>query len=516
LVQEIDKGDITSKVPPSDAENMASMAGLIVGCFSLILSLFHMGFIQNVISGYLLSGFLLSVSNLIIVSQVRSLTGMTLVSHETIGKSTISLIVDFIESSDKIHYPTFCFSIGCLVFLGILKALKIHTRVAGLKRIPRILLLFCSSLALSYFLDFRRFGIRTLEGFSHMPIAPKIVSPVPLKVLSEFFPNFITITIIGFIQIASRKPSFGGTSTAASSGDRELFALGLSNVIGSCFGSFPTFGSLPRSHIQAKAGGKTNLLGVMSALIVFFLYNYAYQILYYLPQATIAAIVFDAALNLINVKEISFLVKTKSWPDIGWFLISWGLTFFLKISTGLMLCLLLATLLILRRATTPNLAFLARLDAADSISFIDLSDHPHAILEDDILILAVQGPLEFYNISRMRQEIEILSDIELGLLEEYDDSKKSPQFKGSVRLTIILNFKACRTLDSAALYVLHQLVEDYKTRDIRVILCYFQFDRNPIDQNGLLQLFGANSLAKNIDVAIDMAKSGTDLMHVEF
>ena len=57
--------------------------------------------------------------------------------------------------------------------------------------------------------------------------------------------------------------------------------------------------------------------------------------------------------------------------------------------------------------------------------------------------------------------------------------------------------------------VLHH--EDYKTRDI---LCYFQFDRNPIDQNGLLQLFGADSLAKNIDIAIVMAKS-YDLMHVE-
>ena len=48
-----------------------------------------------------------------------------------------------------------------------------------------------------------------------------------------------------------------------------MFAYGIVNVVGSFFSCFGPSGSLSRSLIQENVGGKTQLVGIISSIILF-------------------------------------------------------------------------------------------------------------------------------------------------------------------------------------------------------------------------------------------------------
>lgn len=74
-----------------------------------------------------------------------------------------------------------------------------------------------------------------------------------------------------------------------------------------------------------------------------------------LPKATLAAILFVAAVGLIEWDELHFLAKQKSPKDILLFLATFAMCFFMSLGQGILLCLLFATFLIVKRSTMLNL-----------------------------------------------------------------------------------------------------------------------------------------------------------------
>ena len=91
----------------------------------------------------------------------------------------------------------------------------------------------------------------------------------------------------------------------------ELLSFGVMNTVGSFFGIYPTFGSLPRSRVLANSLGRTTLVNAMAGVGVLLSMMYLEGILRYLPKATLGSIVFVAAVGLIEVKEIAFVFKSR-------------------------------------------------------------------------------------------------------------------------------------------------------------------------------------------------------------
>lgn len=82
-------------------------------------------------------------------------------------------------------------------------------------------------------------------------------------------------------------------------------------MVGSFFACYPTFGSLPRSRILYNSGGQTMLVGGMAGVFVLILILCLKSILKFLPLTVLGAVVFMAAINLIEYSEIYYLFKTK-------------------------------------------------------------------------------------------------------------------------------------------------------------------------------------------------------------
>jgi SulP family sulfate permease len=97
----------------------------------------------------------------------------------------------------------------------------------------------------------------------------------------------------------------------------------VANLVGSFLGSFIVFGSLPRSRILYNAGGVTNAAGFMSGFFVLLATTFLVPLLQYLPLPTLAAIVFVAAYNLIEWKELQFIFKNRNVKEMMMVFKSW-------------------------------------------------------------------------------------------------------------------------------------------------------------------------------------------------
>ncbi|KAJ3117829.1 Solute carrier 26 [Phlyctochytrium bullatum] len=331
---------------------------LVVGVLSMVLAVLRAGFIDNILSGYLLTGFVLGTSNLIIVEQLPDLMGLQV---DIAGDdSTINKLIRATSAFSTAHRWTILISVLNVLFLLGFRELK--KRQKGnkiLSRIPEILILVVAMILVSSLCDLEKQGVAIL-GEGENRIRKPSVPPVKRELIGRLIQPAITIVLVGYIECQTVTRDFGLRYGYFPSGDQELFALGVTNVVTSFLGGYPTFGSLPRSRIMASAGARTTLASFMSGLFVLVFFLTLVPALQFLPRATLASIVFVAALGLIETKEIAFLFRLRAWTEMAMFAATFVITLVFSISTGILLCLGLSALLIVKRTTTTSMSVMGR------------------------------------------------------------------------------------------------------------------------------------------------------------
>lgn len=336
--------------------------------------------------------------------------------------STFSKAWTIAKELHQVHWGTAIFGLSGMIFLQSISFLKKRFRKTYIwsTQVPEILILLVSSSVLAYLLDFKGNGIEVLGEFNNTLPTPGLPR-MSWDQFSRLFPDALVITIIGFIDSQSVTRHYGMKKGYFPSGDRELFALGASNVIGSMCGSYVAFGSMIRSRVQARSAANTNLVGALAAVIVFIMFTTLGFWLKFLPRAALAAIGMNAAISVIDYDTISFLFRMRDSLEIIQFLLIWALTFFIGIRTGILISFCFSALFILRRTTHVHLGLLGELHRVPNENdhdpfvrsksvFVDLQDNPEAELVDGILPICIKGGLEFYNAGRLRRRLELLLD----------------------------------------------------------------------------------------------------------
>lgn len=85
---------------------------------------------------------------------------------------------------------------------------------------------------------------------------------------------------------------------------QELMALGCANFAGSFFSSYPVSGSFSRTAVSFSAGTQTQLANTVSAAVVVVALKYLAPFFYYIPRATLGAIIEVALINLLDLQTI--------------------------------------------------------------------------------------------------------------------------------------------------------------------------------------------------------------------
>ena len=117
-------------------------------------------------------------------------------------------------------------------------------------------------------------------------------------------PAALVMALIGFMEATSISKAIATDTGERVSANKELIGQGLANIAGSFFSAFTVSGSFSRSAVAARAGAKTGLFAIISALAVVLVLLYFTDYLYNLPQAVLAVIVMMAVFSLIRIKPL--------------------------------------------------------------------------------------------------------------------------------------------------------------------------------------------------------------------
>ena len=282
----------------------------MVGLVFTLMAIFRLGFLEKLLDPSVLIGFLSGSAVIIILSQLKLILGV----KGGVG-SGWEILVSIVEYSGTLNWYSISMAIFSIVSIisvnFIIKRFCMNYQKISFwipKIMPMIVVFLCSMTVFLFDMD-HSYGVKIIglvpEGF------PELRLPEELFIKELIIPAFM-IALINFIGSISVVKSLDGTSPRAQiKPNKELLALGMSNIVSSLSGSIPVTGGLARSAVNYSAGAKTQLSGIVAAVILaIVLYKFT-ALCYYIPLSVLAMMVIYFSYSLISFKNWKSLMKNK-------------------------------------------------------------------------------------------------------------------------------------------------------------------------------------------------------------
>jgi SulP family sulfate permease len=405
---------------------LAILLALMVGVIQFSMGIFRLGFLVNFLSHPVIAGFTSAAALIIGFSQIKHLLGLSIPRgkvHET--------ILHIFEKIGEVNLPTLAIGIGAVAVLLIIKKIN--------KRLPGPLIAVVLGMAAVYFLGMDTQGVKIIKdvpgGLPSFGI-PSINGQAMLSLL----PIALTISFVGFMEsIAVAKAIQSKHKNYEINANQELISLGLANIFGSFFKAFPVTGGFSRTAVNDQAGAKTGVASIISALLIIITLLFLTKYFYFLPNAVLGAIIIVAVFGLIDFAEAKHLWKHDK-KDFTVFMVTAIATLSLGIEEGILVGVLLSVGMLIYKVSYPHIAELGRVPGSYEYRNVDRFEDLHTY--EDILIVRFDAQLYFANASS---------------LTEFVNHKLSqrPKIKH-----IIFDFSAVSNLDSSAVHMIKDLVED--------------------------------------------------------
>lgn len=427
----------------TDTAALSAALAVVAGAAALTAGLLRLGFLASFISQPVLKGFVVGLALTIIVGQVPALLG---VDGSDGGFPT--RVWGAVTALDDVHWLTLAVGGGALAVLLLLRRL--------LPVVPSSLVVVLVGTALTGALGLDRHG---LEIVGSLPSGlPAFALPeVPLAAYGALAAGGAGIVLVGFAEGLGAAKTYAARTGDTIDTNRELLGLGGANLTAGLASGMVVNGSLSKTAVNGAAGARSQVSGLTAALLTVLTLLFLTGLFEKLPEAVLAAVVIAAVLELVDVHAIRELygLSTRRLTGI------YGLAAradFLGALTALLGVLLLGTLpgllvgvavsllLLLYRASRPNIAELGRVPAGRG-QWADRARHPGNTPVQDTVVVRVESGLFFANSDRVRQRI-------LDLVEERGAS------------AAVLDAETVPFVDASAVSMLRELAEHLRGRGV--------------------------------------------------
>jgi SulP family sulfate permease len=443
---------------------MAIFLALFMGVLQLAFGLLRMGFLVNFLSRPVISGFTSAAAIIIGLSQLKHLLGTSIEGSNQIH----ILLANAFGTVHQTHIPTLIIGISGILLIRLLK------RVAP--KMPAALISVVLGVVVVYGLGLYEVGVR-IVGEVPGGLPSLQVPEFNAERVSQLFPIALALALIAFmeaISVAKAVEEKRGENRV--NANQELIALGLSNVVGSFFQSYPVTGGFSRTAVNDQAGANTGLAAIISSLVVGLTLLFLTPLFYYLPNAILAAIIMVAVFGLIDLKYPLELWRNRK-DEFVLLLATFFLTLTLGIKEGILLGVLFSLLLLVYRISMPHIAVLGRIRGTDY--FMNINRFTQDTEDQaNLLIVRFDGQLFFGNKDYFRTQL-----------------RKQILRKGDALKGIILNAEAINYIDSSAVFMLKALVQELGKEGFRFMLAgAIGPTRDILFSSGLIDEIGEDNL----------------------
>ncbi|CAO1623434.1 unnamed protein product [Parajaminaea phylloscopi] len=289
-------------------EIIASALAFLCGVICLGIGLFRLGWIVEFIPTPAVSGFMTGSAFTIAAGQVPKLMGIPNIN--TNGQPTYRVIIDTLKGLPNTKLDA-AFGLTSLFALYAIRSACVHIprRYPKLARPCFFVSVFRSAFVIivmtiasrvwlggKYGYNSKKYPISVLKhvprGFEHVG-QPELSTQLFADLGSEL-PVSVIVLLLEHIAIAK---SFGRLNNYKINPNQELIAIGVTNLIGPCFGAYAATGSFSRSAVKAKSGVRTPLAGWITGILVLIAIYALTGTFYWIPSSALSAVIIHAAPN---------------------------------------------------------------------------------------------------------------------------------------------------------------------------------------------------------------------------
>ena len=424
----------TMAVAESEAYvGIALLFTCMVGIIHVLFALGRLGFLSNLLSQAVLLGFVSAAATIIGVSQLGNLLGVSLPRTEFVYE----ILKSALENINQVHFPTLGFGlmgIAILVFFRIWK-----------KLFPSVLVVVVIGIALAWFLHLDNTDV-AIVGSIPTGLPQFVLPDFDFSVAGKLILPALMLALIQFSNVISLDKSFANKYNYSIRPNRELFALGAANILGSFFQSFAISGSFSRTALNEQAGARTAMSNTFAAALIVLTLLVLTPVLYFLPIPILAAIIMVAAFGMIDIPAFFRLYRIKRTDG----LIAWT-TFIVTLLAGLQIGILFgiaaSVVAVMYRISNPNVAILGNLPGTRSYRDISVTEEAQEV--PGVLILRIDASFNYAN-------AEFLRDL---ILSKCNDPNTDIE-------AVVIDASSVNDLDTTAVGILYTVIEKLENKGI--------------------------------------------------
>jgi SulP family sulfate permease len=372
-----------SNATPDALLTAASTLALLVGAILVVASLLRLGFVANFISDPVLTGFKAGIGLVIVVDQVPKLLGIH-VDKAGFLRDLLSIAQHLPQSS----IPTLVLAFGTLALIFVTERF--------LPRAPAPLLAVVVGIAASAFLGLGDAGIATIGYVRAGFPAPGLPD---VSLVAQLWPAALGIALMSFTETIATGRTFVAHGESRPQPNRELLALGVANAVGSLFRIMPAGGGTSQTAVNRKAGAKSQLAAIVTAVIVVGVLLLLSPVIALLPHATLAAVVVATTIGLVN--PVDFLtIRNVRRVEFRWAVMALIGVVLLGSLNGILVAVVASLLALIYHSNHPLVYVLARKSGTNVFRPLSAENSDDETFPG-LLIVRTEGRIHFANAQRV-------------------------------------------------------------------------------------------------------------------
>lgn len=456
---------------PATAIAIAGMLALMTGGLCVLAGISRLGSIAELLSRPVQLGYLNGLAIVMVLSQTSKLAGFS-VSGDTPVEQTWDVVAGVADGLVNVR----ALLIGAAALISIL----VLNRVAS--SIPAVLIVVVGATVTVRLFGLADEGVAIVgelpSGFPS-PVWPSIeLATVPSLLLASVGLAWVTLS-----DTTALSRGFAARTGERIDPNREIVALGISNVAAGAFSGFPVSASTSRTTIAHASGGNTQLVGVVSAVLVLALLVAGGGLVEFLPSTALAAIVIAAAIKLFDAQQVSWLYSVRRSEFALCIAATVGVVL-LGVLNGLAIAIGLSLANFIRRVWRPYDAVLGRIDQRKG--YHDLGRHPDARQVPGLVLFRFDAPLFFANSDHFERRVRAVI-------------AGSPH---RVR-RLVVAAEPITDIDTSAAAMLTILVDDLQRNDIELAFAELKGPvKDRLIQYGLYDQIGSSRFHPTIGAAV--------------